>query len=711
MIRSKIIFLSSLLLAAFLFLYAQASQAATSINSQTRLGGATFVINEVDADTPGTDDAEFIEIFDGGAGNTPLTGYIVVLFNGSNDQSYLTVDLNGHQTDANGYFVLGNSAVIAASITIPDNTLQQGADAVALYQAAATDFPDGTAVTTANLIDALVYDTNDDDDTGLLALLNADQPQVNEAGAGSSADHANQRCVNGSGGQRNTTTFVQVPPSPGAANNCELLAPTATPTLTFTPVIPTPTTSVTPETGVIINEVDADTPSTDTAEYIELYDGGVGNTPLDGLALVFYDGASDDVYMAIDLDNMTTNADGYFVVGNSAVASAMLTFTNSSLQNGADAVALYIGSASDFPNGSALSTANLLDALVYVSDDPDDAGLLTLMQAGQLTMNEAGARNADAVAMGRCPNGSGGQRMSASYALVSPSPNQPNNCGSPLPTLTPTATPSAPTATPTATATATVDNATPTSTPVISGIFINEVDADSEGSDTAEFVELYGPAGVSLNGLCLVAINGSNDRVYLTVDLSTAQVGNDGLYVVGNTGVTNVDLTITDNTLQNGPDAIAIVAAGDCGATLSSSTTVTDLLKLTLVDAIVYGTNDDDDPELLTLLQAGQPQLNEDGGGDSGAHANSRCPNGGGETRTTAGFTQLPPSPGAANPCPLTSTPTPTATSTAQAVPTLTPTATPTVTATPTITVTPDPRRTPDSPVENMELYLPIILR
>lgn len=700
-----------LFLVGLIFLFSLNVQAAPR-PKLNQFDASALVINEVDVDTPGTDIAEFIEIFDGGTGNTALTGYVIVLYNGSNDQSYLAMDLDGYQTDANGYLVIGNPAVVAAALTFPDNTLQQGADAIALYQANAADFPNGTAVTTVNLIDAFVYDTNDADDVGLLALLNAGQPQVNEAEAGSASDHSSQRCANGSGGQRNTTTFVQIPPSPGATNNCNAVEPTSTPMPTATPVIPTPTSSVTPETGLLINEVDADTPSTDTAEYVEIYDGGSGNTPLDGLALVFYDGADDEVYLALDLDGMATNADGYFVAGNSAVASAVITFADSTLQNGADAVALYIGSASDFPVGTALTTVGLLDALVYSSDDPADAGLLTLLLAGQTQMNEAGARNADAVAMGRCPNGDGGQRVSSTYALVSPSPNEPNNCGSTLPTLTPTATPSAPTATPTASPTATIDNATPTNTPVVSGIFINEVDADSEGSDTAEFVELYGPVGAALDGLCFVAINGSNDRVYLTVDLDGAAFNSSGFYVIGNAAVPNVGLTFADNALQNGPDAVAIIAAGDCGATISSSTTVTELLQLTLVDAIVYGTNDADDAELLALLSAGQPQLNEDGGGDSGAHSNARCPNGGGATRSTANFSQLMPSPGSANPCPNVATPTPTATP--QATPTLTMTATmqPALTATPTLlapTVTPS--ATVEIRTEAQKLYLPVIQR
>ncbi|MCB0064198.1 MAG: lamin tail domain-containing protein, partial [Caldilineaceae bacterium] len=149
------------------------------------LAGAStsLIINEVDADTPGDDTAEFVELFDGGSGNTSLTGYTLVLFNGSNDQSYLAIDLDGHSTDANGYFVIGNSAIASAVITFANGAMQQGPDAVALYAADATNFPNRTALTTVNLVDALVYDTNDADDAELLTLLNAGQPQVNEGGA------------------------------------------------------------------------------------------------------------------------------------------------------------------------------------------------------------------------------------------------------------------------------------------------------------------------------------------------------------------------------------------------------------------------------------------------------------------------------------------------------------------------------------------------
>ena len=181
------------------------------------------IINEVDADTPSTDAAEFVELTDGGVGNTPLDGLVVVFYNGGNDQSYAAFDLDGFHTNANGYFTLGNPGVPGADLIFDPGAaglLQNGADAVALFAGNATDFPAGTAVTTTNLLDAVVYDTDDADDPGLLALLNPGQPQVNENGGGSGATQSSQRCPDGSGGARNTSTYAQGTPTPGAANTC-----------------------------------------------------------------------------------------------------------------------------------------------------------------------------------------------------------------------------------------------------------------------------------------------------------------------------------------------------------------------------------------------------------------------------------------------------------------------------------------------------------
>jgi len=191
-----------------------------------------LLINEVDVDMIGTDVAEFIELYDGGVGNTALDGLALVFFNGNNDASYAAYDLDGFTTDSDGYFVLcGNNANVAncdADVTPNLDLIQNGADAIALYQANASDFPSNSAITTDNLVDALVYDTSDADDAGLLILLNADQPQVDENANSAATTQSMQRCPNGAGGQRNTITFAQFAPTPGAVNTCPAAPPAVT---------------------------------------------------------------------------------------------------------------------------------------------------------------------------------------------------------------------------------------------------------------------------------------------------------------------------------------------------------------------------------------------------------------------------------------------------------------------------------------------------
>ena len=178
------------------------------------------IINELDSDTLGTDAAEFVELYDGGVGNTSLNGLVVVFFNGSSDLSYRAIDLDGFTTNASGYFTLGNEAVPGVDVIFPGNILQNGADAVALYAAHASNFPTNTPITTANLRDAVVYDTADADDPGLLVLLNAGQPQVDESGGAGPEVDSIGRCPNGDGGARNTNTYLARTPTPDGANNC-----------------------------------------------------------------------------------------------------------------------------------------------------------------------------------------------------------------------------------------------------------------------------------------------------------------------------------------------------------------------------------------------------------------------------------------------------------------------------------------------------------
>lgn len=172
-----------------------------------------IVINELDVDSPSTDTMEFIELLT----DTPeqsLNGYVLVLFNGSDnggDSSYFALDLDGLTSDVNGVLLIANQDVSpVGDFILFDNTIQNGADAVAIYQANGTDFPDGTLATTGDLVDAIVYGTNDPDDTGLLALLGLTE-QLNEGANGNSSTESIQRANDGS--------YFVAAPTPGALND------------------------------------------------------------------------------------------------------------------------------------------------------------------------------------------------------------------------------------------------------------------------------------------------------------------------------------------------------------------------------------------------------------------------------------------------------------------------------------------------------------
>lgn len=152
-----------------------------------------LVINELDSDNPSTDTAEFIEI-KSQTPNFSTDGYVLVFFNGSDsggDSSYMVIDLNGYVTDNNGLLVIGGADVSPyPQVLISSNVIQNGADAIGIYQASVNDFPEETVATVTNLIDVLIYDTSDPDDDTLIDIFNddpnfSDIQQINEGSSGS----------------------------------------------------------------------------------------------------------------------------------------------------------------------------------------------------------------------------------------------------------------------------------------------------------------------------------------------------------------------------------------------------------------------------------------------------------------------------------------------------------------------------------------------
>jgi hypothetical protein len=135
-------------------------------------------------------------------------------------------------------------------------------------------------------------------------------------------------------------------------------------------------------TQIVINEFDSDTPSTDVKEFVELK-STLPYTSLNGYVLVFYDGNTNLSYLAIDLDNITTNSNGIATIGGSQlspVPDKYLPF-DSAIQNGPDGVGLYIGNESDFPQYTSPTTSNLVDVLIHKTNDNDPTSLMNALGA------------------------------------------------------------------------------------------------------------------------------------------------------------------------------------------------------------------------------------------------------------------------------------------------------------------------------------------
>ena len=120
---------------------------------------------------------------------------------------------------------------------------------------------------------------------------------------------------------------------------------------------------------IVINEIDADTPSSDILEFVELK-STEPTFSLDGYVLVFFNGTTSGTgtlsYYSLDLDGLKTDVNGIITIGNPTVSpTPALTFPVAKLENGPDAVALYIGNATDFPLGTNAKSSGLINALTY----------------------------------------------------------------------------------------------------------------------------------------------------------------------------------------------------------------------------------------------------------------------------------------------------------------------------------------------------------
>jgi hypothetical protein len=108
-------------------------------------------------------------------------------------------------------------------------------------------------------------------------------------------------------------------------------------------------------------------PTDDTGEFVEITNTGNDTAGLGACALVFYDGATSKSYFAMDLSG-SLEAGASHVVGNPDVENADQTFSENTMQNGPDGLALYKDEAASFPDGTDVTTENLLSGIVYIND-------------------------------------------------------------------------------------------------------------------------------------------------------------------------------------------------------------------------------------------------------------------------------------------------------------------------------------------------------
>ena len=176
---------------------------------------------------------------------------------------------------------------------------------------------------------------------------------------------------------------------------------------------------------ILINEIDSDTPSIDTKEFIELKTQ-TPNFSLNGYVLVCFNGNPTSgsntalkSYYTMSLDGLTTDVNGLVLIGSNDVSPyPARVFGDNLLQNGADAVAVYSGNFADFPDGTLATTTNLIHALAYDTSDPDAVELMALLGLNvQYDENENGLQDTQSIQ----------RKNDGTYETKFPTPGVPND--------------------------------------------------------------------------------------------------------------------------------------------------------------------------------------------------------------------------------------------------------------------------------------------
>ncbi|XP_061456293.1 uncharacterized protein LOC133372075 isoform X2 [Rhineura floridana] len=377
-----------------------------SKNPEKQKAEHTLLINEVNADNPGEDILEYVELYHTSGQRTPLDGYSIVFYNGNGNTAYRVKDLAGFSTDNQGFFLMGSSMVIPKpSVILPKNTIQNGPDAIALYFGR-RELYEGMPITNERLVDALVHKSKMNDKADeLVRILTPDVEPFLEDPLFRTTDESLERCQ-----EADSQWFFQVSmPTPGLDNHC----------IPFSQL----NASI-----MLINEVNlASSPG--EFEFVELQ--GPPSTNVKDLVLVLIEGSTQEIYFVMEVHGKTS-PDGLLLLGPAqSNTSVDLPFPQNTsrplLRAGANAVALYRGTPACFALGAAASATNLLDALVYTTAEGTDLKLQDILTPGRplFCARERSQQNATSVSRCGCCSIA---RDPSTYALGLPTPRQFNDC-------------------------------------------------------------------------------------------------------------------------------------------------------------------------------------------------------------------------------------------------------------------------------------------
>lgn len=563
-------------------------------------GETCLIISEINADNPKLDTTEFVELYHTSGQRASLDGYSMVFYNGNGNIAYKVLDLKGHSTDDRGFFLVGSVDMLPkAAILLPPNTVQNGPDAIALYHTSAARYNEKMNATAVGLVDAVVYMTRRSGDAQFLAdTLTPGEPAFVEDEGVHEGDESIERCL--LSGDR--WGFQVALPSPGQRNNC---TPPASPA--DTPVIS--------ELKLGGGLVDG---------FVELSEAQA----LGDLVLVVLDGRTDKVSVSVDVDTSRSGMISIFIGKNHMKGDE------------SGAVALYSGTTADFPVGSPLSQTQPLDAFVFAGPgDPPSANLTETLVPGREAYQLSSRFTEGGFKLSRCGMATW-TRDPGVFWEAPQTPGQPNQC--PWPKICPH------------------NIVVPGGTDVPPNLppwerrdfLISEVNSDTPGSaEDGEFVELWHPSSrrVSLNGVWLLLFSGHNSKPYREISLSGHYTNAHGYFLVGSDRLVPApSVRLPPNTIQNGPDAVALYRS-PYGPPSASQTGVP---TQGLLDAVVYRLrgSDKEAQELSDALTPGQLPLLEDSEALTGDESLSRC--GSLQTADLSAFTVAPPTPLKENACP-----------------------------------------------------------